>query len=172
LKGGTKINLSATHSIRDYSDRHARSANGIYSNANPLLKYTHDDLGLSLRDRISQAWLYYVDYDYSQRADGYVNYNDYKSHRIGGRVLYEQGQLKGRVSLHHWKRDYRNAFAYDVTGQPRKNYNGNDLRVKVEFAPTRQLSYWTEAIIETQDSSDKRYAYDRKQLMAGVRWDM
>lgn len=172
LKEGTKLNFSAAHSIRDYSARHARSANGVYTAANPLLKYTYDDLGVSLRDRISQEWLYYIDYDYSQRADGYVNYNDYKSHRFGGRVLFEQGQLKGRLALHHWKRDYSNAFAYDIAGQPRKNYSGNDLRVKAEFAQTRQLSYWAEVILGTQDSSDKRYAYDRKQLMAGARWDM
>ena len=171
VKEGSKLKFSAAHSIRDYSDRHARRADGVYSVAHPLLKYTYDDLGVTLRNRVSSEWLFYVDYDYSQRADGYVNYNDYKSHRFGGRLIYEQGALKGRVALHHWKRDYPHAFAYDVVGQPAKNYSGNDLRVKGEFAQTRQLSFWAEAILDTQDSSDKRYAYDRKQIMAGVRWD-
>lgn len=118
VREGTKLNFSAARSTREYSDRHARDANGVYSStANPLLKYTYNDLGVTLRNRVSSAWLFYVDYDYSQRTDGFVNYNDYTSHRYGGRLMYEQGALQGRVALHHWKRDYPHAFAYDVSGQ-------------------------------------------------------
>ncbi|MBI5006764.1 MAG: hypothetical protein HZB95_06520 [Nitrosomonadales bacterium] len=172
VKAGTKLKFSAAYSTRDYAERRARQANGVYAAANPVLKYTYNDLGVTLRNRMNGEMVVYVDYDYSQRTDNYVNYGDYKAHRIGGRVLYEQGQLSGRVSLHHWKRDYPHAFAYDVAGQPAKNYSGNDLVIKAAYVQTKQLSFWAEAIIETQDSSDKRYAYDRKQLMAGARWDM
>jgi hypothetical protein len=172
MKERTKLKLSAARSTREYSDRHARNANGVYSStANPLLKYTYNDLGVTLRNRVSSDWLFYVDYDYTQRMDDFVNYNDYKSHRFGGRLMYEQGALKGRVALHHWKRDYPNAFAYDVAGQPAKTYSGNDLRIKGEFAYTKALAFWAEAILNRQDSSDLRYAYDRNQIMAGVRWE-
>lgn len=172
MKERTKLKFSAARSTREYSDRHARNANGVYSStANPLLKYTYNDLGVTLRNRVSSDWLFYLDYDYSQRMDGFVNYNDYKSHRYGGRLMYEQGALKGRVALHHWKRDYAHAFAYDVASQPAKTYSGNDLRFKGEFAYTKAFAFWAEAILTKQDSSDLRYAYDRNQIMAGVRWD-
>lgn len=168
----TKLSFSAARSTRDYSDRHARDASGVYSStANPLLKYTYNALGVTLRNRVSSDWLFYLDYDYRERVDGFVNYNDYQSHRYGGRFVHEQGALKTRVALHRWQRDYPHAFAYDVAGQPAKTYSGNVLRVKAEFAQTRQLSFWAEAILNAQDSSDLRYAYDRKQIMAGVRWD-
>lgn len=172
LIAGTKLNFSAAHSVRDYSARQARDASGATVATNPLLKYTYDDFGVSLRDRLSPEWLYYLDYDYSQRGDGYVSYNDYRSHRVGGRLLFRQEGLKGRVAFHHWKRDYPNAFAYDVAGQARKAYSGNDLRLKVEREQSSQLSYWGEVVFETQDSSDQRYAYTRKQLMVGVDWEM
>lgn len=172
VREDTKLNFSIARSTRAYSDRHARRADGVYSSTNnPLLKYTYNDIGVTLRNRASSDWLFYLDYDYSQRMDGFVNYNDYKSHRYGGRLMYEHGALKGRVSLHQWKRDYPHAFAYDVAGQPAKTYNGSDLRAKAEFAQTKALSFWAEAVLDVQDSSDLRYAYDRKQLIAGVKWE-
>jgi hypothetical protein len=104
-------------------------------------------------------------------VDGYVNYNDYKAHRYGGRVLYEQGPLKGKLSLHHWQRDYPHAFAFDVAGQAGKVYSGNDLRFKAEYAHTKALSFWAEAIHTMQNSTDLRYDYARNQIMAGVSWE-
>ena len=169
---GTKLKFSAARSTRIYSDRHARRADGIYSSTtNPLLKYTYNDLGITLRNRISSDWLLYLDYDYKQRADGFVNYNDYKAHRYGGRVLYEQGPLRGKLSLHHWERDYPHAFSFDVAGQAGKAYSGNDLRFKAEYAQTKALSLRTEAIYTMQDSTDLRYDYARKQVMVGVSWE-
>lgn len=172
LKNGTKLKFSVGYSIRDYSARRARDANGVSAAANPMLKYAYNDFGVSLRDRLSKEWVYYIDYDYSQRTDSFVNYNDYQSHRVGGRVLYEQGPLKGRVSLHYWRRDYQNAFAFDVAGQPRKTYSGTDIRLKAEMAQPGNMSYWAELMLDSQTSSDKRFAYGRNQLMGGVRWDM
>lgn len=172
VKKGIKLKFSAAHSTRNYSKRHARRADGVYSSiTNPLLKYTYNDLGVTLRNRISSVWAVYLDYDYSQRIDGYVNYNDYKSHRYGGRIAFEEELLNGRVSLHHWKRDYPHAFAFDVAGQAGKVYSGTDLKFKAEFVETKNLSFWAEAIITMQNSTDLRYEYDRKQLIAGVKWE-
>jgi hypothetical protein len=172
VRASTKLKFSAARSTREYSDRHARNANGVYSStANPLLKYTYNDLGVTLRNRVSSLWAFYLDYDYSQRIDGYVNYSDYNSHSYGGRLTFEEDLLKGRVSLHHWKRDYPHAFAFDVAGRAGKVYSGNDLKFKAEFVETKQLSFWAEAIITMQNSTDLRYDYDRKQIMAGVSWE-
>lgn len=169
---GMKLKFSAARFIRDYTERHARQANGVYSTANnPLLKYTYDKLGVTFRERLNEDTVYYLDYEYMQRADNFVNYNNYKLHRFGGRFLFKQDALGGRVSLHRWQRNYPNAFAYDIAGQPAKEYSGIDLTAKAIYAQTKQLSYWAELIIDKNDSSDLRYAYDRKQIMVGARWD-
>ncbi len=173
LREGTKLKLSAEHSTRNYSFSHARKSNGVYSTATtPLLSYTYNDYGVTVRQRMSGELVAYLDYDYSKRIDGYVNYNNYNLQRFGGRVLYEQDQLKGKLSLHHWNRDYPNAFAYDVAGQPGKVYSGNDLKLKAEFALAKTLSLWAEAIHTLQNSSDLRYDYNQNQIMAGVNWDL
>ncbi|MFZ2161448.1 MAG: hypothetical protein WAW02_04445 [Sideroxyarcus sp.] len=171
LSKAIELQFSGTHSTRDYSDRHARRADGVYSSANPLLKYTYDDLGVSLRNRAMEDWVYFVDYDFSKRVDGYVNYNDYTQQRFGGRLTYGQGAIKGRASLHFWRRDYSHAYAYDIVGQPAMTYNGSDLKLKAEYAQTKALSYWAEAVIDRQISSDLRYDFDRMQIMAGVSWE-
>jgi len=166
----TRLNLSFDHKVRDYSKRHAHDAQGIYSSANPLLLYTYNVVGVSLRNRISPDWLLYLDFDHTQRADGYVSYNDYNENRYGIRVLYEQGRLKARLAMHHWGRDYPNGFAFDVAGQGSKTYNGNVLKFKAELEQTRNSSFWTELLYKAQHTTDLRYDYVRTQVMAGMSW--
>ncbi len=168
---GMKLKFLAEHYTRDYTERHARTANGVYATANPVLKYTYNKFGVTFRERLNEDTVYYLDYNYLQRADNYVNYNDYKLHRFGGRFLFKQDALSGRVSLHRWQRNYPNAFAFDIAGQPAKSSSGIDLSVKAGYAQSKQFSLWAEVILDKNDSSDKRYAYDRKQLLVGVRWD-
>lgn len=171
LSDAFELQFSGAHSTRNYSDRHAHSANGVYSSANPLLSYTYGDAGISLKSQQWEDWTYFLDYKRSQRKDGYVNYNDYTQQKAGGRVVYGKGNLKGRAALHFWKRDYPHAYAYDIAGQPAMTYSGSDLKLKAEYAQTRALSYWVEAVIDNQDSSDLRYDFKRKQIMAGVSWE-
>lgn len=167
----TKLGLAYDHSVRDYSDRRSRNALGVYSNANPLLLYTYDDLGVTLRQRVAANWVAHVDYDYSQRVDGNVGYNDSTQHTYGARVLYKNGRLKGRLALERWTRDYANAFAFDeaVPGI-KKTYDGTDAKLAAEWEQTKHLSLWSELAFRTQDSSDLRYAYDRNIIMVGIGW--
>ena len=166
----TKLNMSIDHSVRDYSKLHSRDALGNSSIANPLLVYTYDAVGATLRNRISPEWLLYLDVDHTQRADGYVNYNDYKQNRYGVRVIYEQGSLKARLAFHHWVRDYPNGFAFDAAGQGAKTYSGNDLKFKAEFEQTKNTSLWAELVYDAQNATDLRYDYVRTLVMAGMSW--
>ncbi|HEY0665750.1 MAG TPA: hypothetical protein VGD24_06775 [Gallionella sp.] len=164
------LSLNFDHSVRDYTNRHARDANGTLANANPLLVYTYDALGATLRKRFSTEWLAYFDVDLSQRADNFVGYNDYTQNRIGGRVLFEQGSIKGRVALHHWSRDYPNGFAFDRPAGGSKTYSGNDLKVSAELAQGKNSAFWAELVYDSQTSTDLRYDYVRTVLMGGMNW--
>ena len=166
----TKLNVSFDHSVRDYSKRHSRNAQGSLLNANPLLQYSYNSLGATLRNRISADWLIYVDYDHRQRADNYVSYNDYRQNRLGARLLYGAGRLKARLSLHHFKRDYPNGFAFDIAGQGAKKYSGNNLKLKAELEQTKNTSLWSEMIYRTRNATDLRYDYSRIQIMVGMSW--
>lgn len=166
----TRLNLSYDHTVRDYSSRHTHDAAGVYKSAYPLLQYKYDAVGITLRKKIMQDWLLYLDYDRTQRADNFVSYNDYKENRYGFRVLYEQGTFKSRLSLHHWGRDYANGYAYDVQGQGPKTYSGNVLKIKAELEQSKHSSLWTDLEYKSQTSTDLRYDYVRSQIMAGMSW--
>jgi len=166
----TKLNFSVKHTVLDYSKRNARDSLGVLSVNNPLLLYTYDQIGVSLRHRISEQWLVYGDFDRTQRVDDNVGYNDYNQNKIGGRILFEAGRIKGRMGLHHWTRDYPNAFAFDKAGQPAKTYSGDDLKVKAELERTKNSAYWAELVYDAQTSTDLRYDYVRSIIMAGMSW--
>ena len=166
----TKLNLSLNHSARDYSDRHSRNAQGVYLNANPLLQYTYNAFGTTLRSRLSPEWLAYLDFDHTRRSDNYVGYGDYRENKYGARLIYEQGSIKTRLSLHHWKQDYPKGFAFDIAGRGAKDYSGNDLKIKAEWAQTKNTALWSELVYTAQNTTDLRYDYERKQIMAGMSW--
>lgn len=165
-----KLELTLDHSVRDYSYRHSHDATGAYKSASPLLLYTYNTAGATLRDRISPEWLLYLDYDQSQRTDAYVGYNDYKEKKYGARLLFEHGPFKSRLALHHWNRDYPNGFAFDVAGQGAKTYDGNDVKFKAESEQSKNASLWAELAYKVQHSTDLRYDFSGSQVMAGMSW--
>ena len=80
--------------------------------------------------------------------------------------------MKLQAWFTYWDRDYPNAFAFDVSGQPQKTYDGIEARVKGDFALDKQWGLWAEYKYWDQNSTDLRYDYDRYQVMAGVKWEM
>ncbi len=167
----TKLGFSYHHTVRDYSDRHSRDALGVYSNVNPLLMYSYDDFGVTLRQRLSTGLVIYIDYKNTQRIDDYVAYNDYSQDSYEARLLYSRGRFSGRLAVEHWTRDYPNAFAFDsATLGVRKTYDGDKMAFKMEWQQTKHISLWSEVLYRVQNSTDLRYDYDRNQVMVGASW--
>lgn len=165
-----KLDLSYDRAVRDYFYRHTHDELGTYRSAYPLLQYSYNVFGASLRDRISPEWLLHLDYVRTLRTDAYVGYNDYTENKFGLRLLYEQGAFKTKLTLHHWERDYPNGFAFDVAGQGAKTYSGNDLKVKAELKLDKNISLWSELINKVQSTTDLRYDFEGRQIMAGMSW--
>ena len=170
VSSASKLKLAYSHAVLDYSDRHSRDSSGVLSNANPLLVYTTNSVGASLRNRLSANWVMYLDYDRTHRTDDYVAYNDYTQNKTGVRILYGKDAVKARLALERWTRDYPNAYAFDVATQSEKTYDGSNLKFKAEWAQSADFSFWAEMIFNIQNSTDLRYDYERKQIMAGMSW--
>jgi hypothetical protein len=166
----TNLNLSFDHTERDYSSRHTHDALGVYKSTYPLLHYKYNAFGATLRGKAASEWVWYLDYDRTDRSGSYVGYNDYTENRYGLRVLYGGGAFKSRLSLHHWGREYPNGFAYDVAGRGKKSYSGNVMKFRSEFALSDNASLWAELQRKDQTSTDLRYDYLRSQIMFGARW--
>ena len=164
------LNLSYDHTVRDYSGRHARDAQGIESSANPLLAYTYNGIGAKWSSRISPDWMLFLDYDHTRRNDNFQSYDESRENRYGILLSYKQGRLTTRMALHHWERDYPNGFAFDVAGQGSKYYSGNILKLRAESEQTGKASLWGELLYRAQNATDLRYDYSRMLVMAGVTW--
>lgn len=168
-----EVKLRYEWSSVDYDDRHARNAQGQLFASAPLLQYTYNQYGVSLRARLSSDATAYLDYDRTNRADAYVGYNDYVKDEFGIRFIYTGiDRTRLRMKLASWTRDYPNAFAFDKAGQPQKTYDGIDALVTGEYRFTKAWSVWAEYRYEKQNSTDQRYDYDLYQAMAGVSWQL
>jgi hypothetical protein len=162
--------LSYDHTVRNYSGRHARDAQGTETISSPMLAYTYNGIGAKWSSQISPDWMLLLDYDHTRRADNYQSYDESRENGYGMRLSYEQGRLKTRLDLHHWVRDYPNGFAFDVAGQGAKTYRGNILELRAELEQPNNTALWTELYHKTQNSSDLRYDYARMLIMAGMSW--
>jgi len=169
---GTKLSADYTYRLRDYSDRLSRDASGALLSTNPNLKYTYHTIGASLRQRLNRSWVVYLDGDYKLRDDGYVGYNDYDGTTFKVRALFKPaGPWSVRFSADTWKRNYSNAFAFDLPTQPAKAYKGSDADLRVEWTHSNGMTLWGGVDLVRQKSSDARYEYDRFRSGLGVEWN-
>ncbi len=166
----TRLAFDARYAVRDFSKRHTHDLTGVYSVNNPLLKYSFNTVGAKLRHQFADAWSAMVDYEYVQRVDHFVGYNDYSENKYGAGLQYGQDGLTAKLALHHFARNYPNAFAFDVLGMPQKTYNGNDIEFNAGSRLSNSMTLWADLLLQNRDTTDARYAYSRKQVMVGITW--
>lgn len=168
---GAKVILSYDYYVRDYDERLARDLSGGLTPGSTR-EYIYNRFGASLRNRLSDAWVLYLDYDLTDRKDDYVGYNDYTQDAYGLRVVYDSGKLmRVRMRARWWERDYDNAFAFDDPTQPRMTYDAFELALRGDYKMDRNYGLWAEYRSWDQDTTDLRYRYERYQAMVGVRWE-
>ena len=159
------------YSVRDYNDRQARDLNGNILAANPQLEYTYHTIDLTLRQRVNKSLAAYVDYTRQERKDEFVGYNDYGQNRYKVRAIYTPTEeLRLRVAASYWDREYDRAFAFDDAAGGKKDYSGVTFDAGAEYGYARNVSLWADFNYDSQDTTDKRYDYDRTQLSAGVKY--
>jgi len=166
----TRWKLSYEYSVRDFSKRYARNANGAHSNS--LLLYAYNTFGATILNQVSRDWLLFIDVDRQERTDGNVGYDNCRENRFGARLAFERGPLKGMIGWHHSKSRYPNAYAFDnaTQFQQSKYISGNIIELRAEKRRDKNASLWSEVSYKVRSSDDPRYEYSRLQLMAGMNW--
>ncbi|MGC2167213.1 MAG: hypothetical protein WA632_14500, partial [Gallionella sp.] len=91
----TRWKLSYEHSVRDFTKRYARDSSSSSGFSKSLLLYTYDTFGATILNQVARDWLLFLDFDRQERTDGAVGYDNFRENRIGARLAFEQGQLKG-----------------------------------------------------------------------------
>lgn len=171
LAGATKVSAGYSYSVRDYNDRKARDLNGVLV-ANPQLEYAYHTIDLTLRQRVNKSLVAYVDYTRQDRKDEFVGYNDYGQNRYKVRAIYTPSKdLRLRVAASYWDREYDRAFAFDDPAGGKKDYSGITFDAGAEYGYSKSVAFWADLNYDSQDTTDKRYEYDRTQLSAGVKYE-
>jgi hypothetical protein len=169
----TKLTLGYNYSSYDYSDRPSRNALGKLLTSNPKRKYEYNRISSTLRHRFSRSWLTYVDYERSQRVDRYQNYDNYTKNTVKLRVHYRwKNKDKLKMSVAYWERDYPNAFAFDnFVKDISKHYDGVNTNIQWIKAYGERITLVTGLRVNTENSTDLRYSYDRYRMSFAVSWD-
>ena len=175
LSANLRAEFDAATASRDYDFRHAHIADGTFSNV--LLTYDYTDLGVTLKQDVGKSLKMSYGYAMTQRTDNNVGYNDYDltEFTLGARYDFRYWlSLKGKLTA--WQQDYPNAWNFDCapTDCPalteHRSADGTTLSVKVNVERAKTQDWWAEMEIKSNNNTDKRYAYDRNMLMAGVTW--
>lgn len=167
----TKVTLKVTDTDVRYSDRPSYNLTGSVFPSHPRLHYHYFETDLILRQDFSKAWRVFLDYNQKTREDLWVGYNSYTRGRIRGRVLYRPSDdLRVRLDLRRWKREYPNAFAYENKVAPKKFYEGGSVKLKADWNLDKSRTLSSEVHRTVQHSTDKRDEYVRDVVMASLEW--
>ncbi|HEY0719984.1 MAG TPA: hypothetical protein VGE50_01895 [Gammaproteobacteria bacterium] len=166
----TKLTVSYDHYTRSYDEWRARDLSGNYV-AGTARKYVYNKYGASIRQKLNNDFVVYLDYYITDRKDEYVGYYDYIKSSYGLRAIYDKDKLRIKAKALWWQRDYDNAFAFDDPSQADMSYKSAEYSIKGDYDLTKHHGLWTELKSIDQQSTDQRYEYNRYRAMVGWRWE-
>ncbi len=166
------LRLSAAKSSRRFGDRPSFDLNGQQLIDNDDVRYDYLDLGVLARQRVTDNLWFGVEYERRERTDRFQGYNDYIRNSYGFDLSWEIGRrFDFRARAFYRLYDYPNAFAFHDPALPQKTLEVADARVTASYRMTRNLYLDLRADYRDQVSNDGRIAYNRNQLILGVRWE-
>ena len=99
-----------------------------------------------------------------------MGYNDYDRNKYKVRALYDYSKdIALKAAFTYWERDYPNAYAFDNDTREAKNYDVIKLEFEGDYTVTENKTYWLDFEWRDENSTDKRYEYDRMKIMAGIK---
>ena len=105
------------------------------------------------------------------RSDEFVGYNDYTKSKIRLKSTFDlTDRLHASIRVTYRDQQYSNAFAFDVPGQPSKEYQEIEVMAAAEYQFTDHFSLRADVGQEVVESSDPRGEYDRTRAAIGVKW--
>jgi len=165
LSKDRKFKYGYQYSARSYSDRHARDSAAVITTQ--TLDYDYHIIDLSLRNRVNKDWVTYFDYQYKQRNDGHVGYNDSTTNKFKIRNIYKTANSRTRLAISYYTIDYANAFNFEDPTQGYKSSDALNIDLKSAFK-YGDYQLWTALKLTDKNSTDTRYEYDRYLASLGI----
>ncbi|MDH3265400.1 MAG: hypothetical protein OEM25_00410 [Gammaproteobacteria bacterium] len=165
------LRLTIDKSSRRYNDRTAYDLNGNQLPTNPGLRYDYIEYGLLARQRITRNMWFGFGYEFTDRMDRFVGYNDYQRDSYKFEFNWSpHARFDLEANAYYRIYDYPNAFAFHNPIAGLKTLETADGTVHATFRLTRRLSIEVEADYREVVSTDARIGYDRMQYSIGVVW--
>ena len=166
------IRVDVEAMTRRYGDRPSFDLDGRQRLGNPSVEYDYLIATVTARQRIFRGAWFGVEYERTDRTDGYVGYNDYVRDTFGFEARWRPSrrfniEVDARYSLY----DFPNAFAFNNDQLSRKTLETATGTVEAEWRLTRRLSLIGELMHREAVSNDARIQYDQNQFMLSVSWE-
>ena len=163
--------LNIKGQTRRYGDRPSYDLDGRQRQGNPAVEYDYLSVSLGARQRVTDDIWFGVEFDLTERIDGYVGYYDYTRTSFKFELSWSAGRrfdldAYARYSLY----DYPNAFAFNDDTLSRRTLESASGGVRAMWRLTRGLSVVGEVRHRSTASNDIRTQYDQNQFMLSVLW--
>jgi len=173
LFASSLLRFTVEKSSRRYSSRPSYDLNGNQLVTNPALRYDYLELGLLARQRINDDMWIGAGYEFMDREDRYVGYNDFardsyklEFHWSPGRRFDLEFNSIYRVY------DYPNAFAFNEPAAGPKTLETADGELIATWRLTKHFDIVAEIDYRDTSSTDLRIQYDRTTYSLGVVWEL
>ncbi len=171
ISAGSRLKFGYQYYARDYDERRSKDSTGDASNATPNINYRYSVFEAGVRSRFSERFVTELIYYYTMRSDEFVGYNDYTKSKIRLKSTFDlTDRLHASIRVTYRDQQYSNAFAFDVPGQPSKEYQEIEVEATAEYQFTDYFSLRADVGQEVVESSDPRGEYDRTRAAIGVKW--
>ena len=156
---------------RRFGDRPSYDLNGQQPVTNPVVRYDYLELGLLARQRITRNMWFGFGYEYSQREDRHLGYNDYSRDHYYFEFRWSPGRrfdlgFRGYYRLY----DFPNAFAYNNPAADTKTLETARSNLTLAYRMTPHLSLLADLQYRGSASTDARIGYDQYMYSLGVVW--
>jgi len=165
-----RINV-ATYGRR-FGDRLSRDLDGAQRVGNPNIRYDYLQGSFMARQRVTANMWFGVAYEFTQREDRYLGYDNYTRNGYGFEYHWSPGRRFDLDAEAYYRiYDFPNAFAFhNPVAGPRTQENAR-ARLRASFQMTRSLKLVAEGYYRQTISTDSRIAYDRNRYSIGIVWE-
>lgn len=156
---------------RNFSDRPAFSLDGTQVIGNENLQYSYGSVGAVARQRITGGFWFGVKYEFTQRIDQYVGYNDYSRDGFGAELHVRLGdRFDLDVDAMYRNYDFENAYAYHNPAAGRKTLETATGAARLTYDLPWDLHLVGNYRYTDVSSNDERIAYERNVFMLSLEW--
>jgi len=157
---------------RDYTQRIAKSANGVRFSNNDTLQYDYHDGRVRIRQKLGRRAGVSMSYRYTIRTDNFEGYDDYNRHAGMAEIQFRTRRLSAETGLVYQTYEFPNGFAFDLPTAGEKTLDRMFVYAEASYRIRQRYHIMLTVEMDVVESSDPRSAYDKNQVALGMRWSL